>query len=430
MPSFFYMKLNFPFYAVPLALYNLKKKDLSTFIHEYIHFLQDISSYSLLNNAYVYSEYIHVATNCIYKLPKGEFNIPISIPTNYCNIDLNKYINSNCMGDFSDRDSMFIKGIRFEHYTVPYKNKIVNGFDVPFLVLVGGSELKFGTCAIMESMAFLIERKITRGSSSPKEYPYLAASNVADFLYKEFAEDELNIIALCDMSLQYNNPGKIFVKTLQKMNLEKYLPSKAEDIYDYMYAIPVEQMGEETTFSMGLIKLGMCVQDRLKLYLNDSVFSDFHYTIRNLLGFGLESRLRNPHFMIDIVRDGYALYNNTLKNIMKCIGSPIIIDSLNNYSQIPPAGMPLNPSLQLFSAIEQLYKCFNQGSSICEMYDFCEYTRNNAKELFGNEWQNKVPLMDDNCWKSPWKKISDLRLCPYATLWKHWNLEKWVPKEM
>ena len=52
-PAFFHINLNFPFYQSRLALYNLKKKDLSTFVHEYIHFLQDISSYSLLNNAYV-----------------------------------------------------------------------------------------------------------------------------------------------------------------------------------------------------------------------------------------------------------------------------------------------------------------------------------------------------------------------------------------
>lgn len=109
MPAFFYMKLSFPYYDSSTMLYNLSKKNLSIFIHEYIHFLQDISSYSLLNNAYVYSEYMHAAANYIYSLPKGKIDIPLKLPYNFGNVDLNKYVNETCMGDFGSRDDIFIK---------------------------------------------------------------------------------------------------------------------------------------------------------------------------------------------------------------------------------------------------------------------------------------------------------------------------------
>lgn len=427
MPSFYYMELNFPFYSSSLALYNLNKKNLSTFIHEYIHFLQDISSYSLLNNAYVYSEYIHAATNCIYQLPKGKFNVPLEIPDNYGNIELNKFINDTCMGDFSEIDNVFVKKVKFKRYKVPYKNDIVNELEVPFLLLANGTELRFGTCAIMESMAYLIERHITIGSSSPKDYPYNAAAIVVYHEYQEFGRDELNIIALCDMSLQFVNPGKIFVETLRMMKIKNFLPDKAEDIYKYMYKLPVQQMGKYTNIAIGLINMGMMVQDRLKLYLNDPMFKEFHDTIRNFIGFGIGERLRKPHFMLDLVRNGFALYNNSLKLIMNNIGSPIIKDSQNNFTQMPVVGQSANESFQFFPAIEQIYKCFKDGSTICEMLDFCEETKKNAKDIFGDEWQNKVPIIDDNCWNSPWKKINDQRLCPYAVLWKHWKLGDWEP---
>ena len=134
-PAFFHINLNFPFYQSRLALYNLKKKDLSTFVHEYIHFLQDISSYSLLNNAYVYSEYMHAAAHCIYKYPKGVFQIPLKIPRNYGNIDLNRFVNTTCMGDFSDRDNIFVKKVVFHWIRVPFHNDIVNILPIPFLLL-------------------------------------------------------------------------------------------------------------------------------------------------------------------------------------------------------------------------------------------------------------------------------------------------------
>lgn len=428
MPSFFHMELNFPFYQSRLVLYNLTKKDLSTFIHEYIHFLQDISSYSLLNNAYVYSEYMHAAATYIYKLPHGEFDIPLKIPRNYGNVDLNKFVNSTCMGDFSDRESIFAKEVVFHDSLVPFHNDIVNILHIPYLRLIGGEELKFGTCAIMESMAFLIERKITKGSTTPYDYPYQAASIVVYLEYPEFGEDELNVIALCDMSLQYANPGKIFVETLRDMKRIGYIPTKAEDIYDHMYKLPVEQMGESTSFEIGLARMGMMVQDRLNLYLNDVRFKPFHDTIRNYIGTGIGQRLSNPHFMIDLVRDGYALYNNTLRLLMNKLGSPVICDSCNNYFQMPSVGHSANENLQFFLGVEQVYKCLNEGSTICELYDFCENTVNHGQEIFGDGWHDKIPLLDDNCWQSPWLKVNDQRLCPYALLWRHWKLAEWRPK--
>lgn len=180
---------------------------------------------------------------------------------------------------------------------------------------------------------------------------------------------------------------------------------------------------------MALIHMGMMVQDRLKLYLNDSRFIEFHNTIRDFIGFGIECRLRNPHFIIEIVRDGYALYNESLLKIMNRVGSPLIIDSEYNFTHISAAGKGANISLQYFLAIEELYKCFSKGNTLCEMYDFCEVTKNNAKEIFGADWQNQEPLLDNNCVDSPWLKINDVRLCPYALLWRHWNLRSWKPKE-
>ena len=87
MPAFFYMNLKFPFYDSPVVLYNLPKSDLAAFVHEYVHFIQDITTYWGLNNAYVYSEYIHGAVNQIYQYPKGSFCVPFRISNNSNNMN-------------------------------------------------------------------------------------------------------------------------------------------------------------------------------------------------------------------------------------------------------------------------------------------------------------------------------------------------------
>jgi len=37
--------------------------------------------------------------------------------------------------------------------------------------------------------------------------------------------------------------------------------------------------------------------------------------------------------------------------------------------------------------------------------------------------------VDDRCYMKPWKHVNDTYLCPYAMLWRHWNLQGYVPTE-
>jgi hypothetical protein len=47
------------------------------------------------------------------------------------------------------------------------------------------------------------------------------------------------------------------------------------------------------------------------------------------------------------------------------------------------------------------------------------------------DWCNKSPDLTPNelCKKSPWKKCEEKKLCPFALVWKHWNLAGRIPKQ-
>lgn len=414
MPSFFTMKLSFPFPSGAMPYERLDEKNLSVFTHEYIHFLQDLSTFVGLNNAYVYSECIHGFVTHIYTKPKGLFEVPITLPYNYGNIDLNKFINIESIGTIDEINNFFLIRIKKRLSKIHYDNPFVKNFTNIILVSAKGDNVVFGSRAIMESMAYIIESSISIGSVAAQDYPYHAAEMVVDQIYPEFGEDKLRIIALCDMSLQFSEAGKIFVQTLETFKKNCFLPENANDIIDYFYENQCVQMGQNQKIDYGLLNMGLMVGERLKLYLNDRHFKPFHNVIHKLIGFGINERLTNRYFMLDIVRNGYILDNPLMKMYIQKVGTPIIVDSNEDYWIVPPIGRSINDYwLEYFPAIEQIYKCLGEGQDICEMYSWCEKSKQTAE--------------DDRCVNEPWSRCRDAYLCPYAMLWRHWNLSEYIP---
>ncbi len=414
MPAFFHMDLSFPFPGGERAYERINETNFSVFIHEYIHFIQDISTYVGYNNLYIYSEYIHGAVNEIYKKPKGKIILPITFSNNYENIGLNQFINKETCGSLEEINEFFLTKVTCEEKKVPYKNQFVDYIKKVKIHSAKGEIVDFGYRAIMESMAYLIEKQITKGSTTPPDFPYLSAEMVVREFYKEFGEDPLRIIALCDASLQFSQPAKIFIESLKDFKKAKFNPENANDIIDYFYNKKCVQMGNPMDFIMGIINMGFMVGERLKLYMNDIFFKPFHNVIHTMIGFGISQRIENRYFILDIVRNGYALTNPLLRKILLRVGTPIIKDINEDYWIIPPIGKNAsNYWLEYFPAIEQIYKTIAEGCDICELFNWCE--------------KSPQTIEDERCINEPWKRVNDKRLCPYAMLWRHWKLSSYIP---
>ena len=416
MPSFFRMEIDFPFPHGWDFTQPMDEKWISVFTHEYIHFLQDLSTYVGFNNAYVYSEYMHGAINCVYSRTKGQLHIPISMPSNYCNISLNRFVNEEGMGTLIEIEEFFLVNIKKKKKKVPFKNDYVKELTQILLTSAKGDKVVFGSHAIMESMAYLMERMITHGSTPAPDYPYAAAEMVADKIFPQFAEDKLRIIALCDACMQFSEPGKIFVQSLEIFKKQNFIPNNANLVIDHFNSCPCIQMGKDTNMLQGLVSIGMMVGERLKLYLKGSFFKPFHNVVHNLLGFGMRERILNRYFMLDIVRNGYVLDNPLMQRYIRTTGTPVIKDCNDDYWFVPPFGKSISDYwIEYFPAVEQVYKCLAEGNTICEMIPWCE--------------KSPDVIEDSKCWDCPWERVEDTRLCPYAMLWKHWNLEGYYPTE-
>lgn len=411
-PAFFHMELSFPYPDGLSGGNKQSEKNESVFIHEYIHFIQDISTYSGLNNAYVYSEFLHAVVCKIYTI-NGGFNIPINLKNNYGNVELNRFVNRISLGDNCKIDDLFVKKIVKNRINVPFKESPVGKLTEIVIIPKIGEKVVFGTYAIKESMAYLIEKEISKGSVSPPAFPYLSAEIVANEIYPEFCKDKEMLIALCDMSLQFSEPGKIFVETLECYKKNRFIPNNANDLIDQFYSRECVIMGGNVHMDHAFCSMGIMVGERLKLYLNDSRYLSFHNVVNTLVGFGISMRFINKYFILDIVRGGYWRNNTYIKKCFDVVGIPIILDSNNSYKYSTPQKNSFNNyNILMFAAIEQLYKCFSEGYTLCEMIPLCE---------------NSGVSVDDRCYNEPWSRSHDTCLCPYAMLWKHWNLTGHYP---
>lgn len=416
MPSFFRMEVGFPFPHGWDFTQPMDEKWISVFTHEYIHFLQDLSTHLGFNNAYVYSEYMHGAIKNVSQKPKEQLHIPISMPSNYGDIALNRFVNKEGMGTLTEIEEFFLVNIKKKTKKVPFENDYVKELTQILLTSAKGDKVVFGSRAIMESMAYMMERKITRGSVSAPDYPYNAAEMVVDYIYPEFGKDNLNIIALCDACMQFSEPGKTFIQSLEIFRKQNFLPNNANLVIDHFCSCPCIQMGKDTNMIQGLVFMGMKVGEQLKSYLKGIFFKPFHNVVHNLLGFGMNERIHNRYFMLDIVRNGYVMDNPLVKRYIRTIGTPVIKDCNDDYWFVLPFGKSMSDYwIEYFPAVEQVYKCLAKGNTICDMIPLC----------------GKSPdvIEDNRCWYCPWKRVEDSRLCPYAVLWKHWNLEGYYPTE-
>lgn len=160
--------------------------------------------------------------------PQGRLHIPVNMPNNYSNVDLNRFVNTEGMGTLTVFDEFFLSKVKKKYKKVPFQNKYVNRLTQIFLKSAKGDKVIFGSRAIMESMAYLIEREITHGFMAAPDYPYHAAEMVVDYLFPEFGKDKLRVIALCDACLQFSEPGKIFVQSLEIFKEQKFCSSKCQ----------------------------------------------------------------------------------------------------------------------------------------------------------------------------------------------------------
>ena len=394
----------------------------SIYLHEFCHFVQDITTnYGLMNICRVV-EYMKFVNEHILKLPKGDFNVPVCpIP----NIDDKEYIGSELSkiynGSGFDNNVTFKNHRKFKH-TVKSKKIVVPEEYVVIEYSTSSGEIKkfiFGGLCILESMSYIIQTECYPMCNKSPDLPYLSAEMLVELIYPKFGKNRLNVLALCDASLKLFNPGLFFYETLIRIKNCNLTINNPEDIYKIFNEVEIESLKDTRSFK-GIKSLNGTLEvmksdaiSQILGYFNDSRYLPLKAWLENMIKVAVDFRQKNETFPLEIARNGKISTNPMFVTFLKKIGTPLVTNELGETTLYDPRNVELKPDYSMIWAIQQLYSVLRGKQTHCDLKQLC-----NSSGI----------STDERCIYEPWSRNLEPD-CAFGQMWRHWRLADYKPKK-
>lgn len=428
-PAFFQIKIDVP---VELnTLNDLTDSTLSLYLHEYIHFIQDISTIYGLINISTINYYIQDCAAKIHRQKEKEFKVPIKLVErvgDFCFLNHSLqpiYIGSSINPkrkkidyvSYNIEKQIFSKGKAID--TINLKLRDLNSNEI-FKVKLGGN-------LITEGMAYLSERYVyaelleEQGIVIPAdEYPYCVVEKIVENIYPELADLKILIIAVCDCCLMTYHPGLSFIRALKFLKQKKFIENNQNEteIISLLYKELLSFLkGNHIDFEIILEQ----VRDSIKKSFKVNNFEGNNEWIDILFDRIKMFRRNRPEFITDFLQVGDIKDNVIFTHLYRNIGSPLVL----NGEDLATIALPDQFNSQrfhpyLFWAINQMLRIFTNKKPIpCELKEFCTKSKKiNDSQI----------VVDHRCDTAPWEKYDDVGLCPMGVMWQHWGLSGFYPK--
>lgn len=417
MPSMFHLHVH-----TESDITNWKEWDdqtLCTFLHEYIHFLQDISTVMGLYNIYVLGECLADVVNRIYQISDIDIVVPIPLIPGPNNVYNNSTVNEVVAGTINlpvgvDEDNLILTG----KATVSHNIQNMNGkrldlyeIHIPYQ---GGGDFLLGNYHICESMAYIGEQILygaMPGVVQPSpNYPYDVVRQLAMFYSPVLGNNLPLLFSLCDLSLTFSHAGMALIHFF-----EQYInDGSPSDWRDYIIDVLIRTKASSTNGTKSYSNAINEIKD-LAIVSLDKRFKGFdyddirrwYYTIINRI---VHYRLRNPLFMVDFIQEGELRKNKTFEQLLKYIGTPVLTnDYYHTFFTNNVHGCHLKKRRAQF-----LQAAGSITSALLDAYFPCDL-----------RYQCKAEgrCIDRNCVRAPWKHARKINACPYGHLWYGWKLK-------
>ena len=421
-PSFFHMKID-----LPVDLGNLNEITDATFglyLHEYIHFVQDISTIYGLMNISTINYYIQYCAHKIYNDNKKSFEVPISLVEKP---DVKDYGVSNFnlrpiyIGSPIKEKSKSISNFSYSLEQFEYEpSKFIEKVIIQFVDDNTGNKrnLEFGGNQVTEGMAYLCEQfHHSEILPDADAYPYKIVEEIVSYEYPEIVENKVLLITICDAALMSYHPGLSFIRIIKHLK-QSLIHQSNEDLVTIYKSCTYLIKGSHVDFEV----LADNVCNEIKKNFNTFYFDDIKTWVVTIFDRIKKFRSEVPNFINDIVVFGKPKENKFFAYFLNLVGSPLVLDGDNNGTISLPSGF--NPTSEHFSpavfmAINQVLRVFYKSTpSSCELVSFCKQSQKQDPKI----------IVDDNCTKAPWLKANDKDLCLFAQIWHHWALKEYAPK--
>lgn len=399
-------------------MYQWSIQQKSTFVHEYIHFLQDVTTIQGLNNMFIKGEYIRYITKMIKAAPHNDIHVPINPFSMGNNVDQNWKARAATMGTTEP----VVKAISFSKIHITNLTDNISGRKIPvegiLVECINRNLVKenvlLGTLQMLEGMAKLIQDSIypTRLRHSPYN-PYYIAQDVADMIIPNLSSKPSTMIALFVLALQRVNPGCDFVD---------YLQAKAKNKFNADTLTPDIIYEELKRTTMNFNQLGVLnyeeshkafaegAKEVISEYLGGVWYwQNINKWFQSIVNRGYELKLNSPFVFQNLAAGGDIISNKVFLSLLENFGTPIVTNNAHDYEFIRPNRVSVSKrELINVYAMMQVHQVFlSNGIFKCPLRKYCQ------NEPCGIRKQK----VDKRCLTHPWERMRKWNRCYFTTWW-------------
>ena len=394
-----------------------EQQQKSTFLHEYIHFLQDITTIQGLNNIFIRGEYIRYVSKLIKQQPSADVHVPISPLSLGSNVDQNWLARSCTMGTINPVE----KAISFKKTQIATLTDCNNGKIIPvngvlikcFDRKMHNTDILLGTIHMMEGMAKLIQEEIYPTSVRRSPYnPYYIVKDVVDMIIPGLSAKPHTMIALFVFALQRSNPG---------CDLIDYLEFKAKNGFnaDTLTPIVIYEDLQRTTMTLPIGTLtykesheafAEGAKDVISEYLGGVWYwQNINKWFQTIIQKGSVLKLQNPFLFHQLAEGGDIIKNMFFSMLLKEFGTPIVTNRSHYFDFIRPRSVYVSKrELINVYAMMQIHQVFlSNGTFNCPLRKYCQ------SEPCGIRKQK----VDIRCLTHPWERMRKWNRCYFNSWW-------------
>ncbi|MCT4636581.1 MAG: hypothetical protein N4A72_02640 [Bacteroidales bacterium] len=394
-PSFFYMYINGEF---NIDYSKMSSIDFGTFVHEYIHYIQNIATVVGLTSSQnyflvmrSYKEYFQTLET--KSLPLIDVPILPTIKSNLNKFQTYKGNPNSSSNDFSfDKLEINIisKEVDGKKYTIPLIDLVKNDNIV--------NQFEFGVSCIKESQAHLIQEMFDK-HITPPIIPYKSVELICEKINPKLLDDKLKIVGLCSLALCSPNSGMLFIELVERSVNDNKLT--AIDLYkNYYNSHNITFQNKKWTIKDFLSYVVEINYKTMDSYLNSElkhfkrVYDNVIWEIKNERSIVLETlndSTKSLSEKMGIITEFYGI--PTIRSRSNTITFPMGEDSKISDEMIELLGNNI-----LFSRL------IGSNNGICTLYPICSSCNENNT--------------DDNCFENQWLREHN---CPFLEAWNGWN---------
>lgn len=413
IPSFLYIKIN------THEMLDALKEDSpceADIVHEYIHFLQDISTVHGLANTARTLDYLKAIAHVIANQKDEIINVPIRPERFMAHVAENDLLFEEYYGDidFLPLVEWRLDYIRITQTTVKDKYPL-NKYELCIRNVVNDNErtYSFGSLFIMESMAALFESHIysTSKKNSLDTMPYGIASAVFNYLHPGLSINSAVLAAICELSLMSYQPGETFYQLVTKMKEAKFIPKNVQDVYSFTESSKILHDGNKNMFDV-LDYISSIAKTQIKGVITIDNIKDGAQWYCDMVDKVVKFRRAQPCFIAQTLELHPVAAKYIVTLMTNILGMPLMFNADDLVFSSQKAAKQY-PSSIYFPVVNEIYTLLRDGNRRrCRLVNACSHS-------------NMDEAIDNNCSEAPWLKAHGDELCPFAMLWKGWGfLEK------